>query len=249
MISKITSLGAALLGLIGSAHADVASKQSACCQLVVSGSEAPYPNDLEGAGIPAASVSTYNSGAKISFNNLKALTPADKSGVTRIITSTLPAAERSLGNFNFKQISNQQVYFGEWSQDGLKNDPSRTVYYAGDNSGRVMPTTPVTYAVQGISNYSGANMMSGELTATFGSSIPGVTGTLANNNLKVEINAIINGNWFDGGAKAIDPSTNAQLASGWSKGSFFGAGKTASLAGIASFANHDFDVAFGGVKK
>jgi len=248
MSKTIISLGVALLSLSGNAHADVASKQSQCCLIVVGGSEAPYANDLEGAGVPAVGVSAYDGGARITFNDLKALTSADKNGVSRINTST-PSAKGALGDFNFKQVSNQQVYFGEWSQEGLKNDPSRSVYYAGDSSGRVIPTTPVTYAVQGISNYSGANLMSGELTATFGSAVSGLTGSLANNSLKVEINAINNGVWFDGGAKAIDPATNALLSSGWTKGSFFGAGKTASLAGIAYFSNRDFDVAFGGVKK
>ncbi|WP_028633428.1 Slam-dependent surface lipoprotein [Pseudomonas parafulva] len=250
MVTKLsTPLAVLLLAQTFHVQADVASKQSYCCQIVVGGSEAQYANELEGAGVPAVSIRGHEGGAIIPFENLKSVTPVDANGVTRLSWSGLPPADGTAGRFNFKQVSNQHVYFGEWSQSGLNNAPERIVYYAGDNSGRVLPTTPVTYAVQGISNYAGSNIMSGELTATFGTAVSGVVGSLANAQLKVEIDAIINGVWFDGGATAIDPNTNAQLSKGWSKGSFFGAGETASLAGVAHFGNRDFDIAFGGVKK
>lgn len=250
MIAKLfTPLAVSVLTLTFDAQAEVASRQSYCCQIVVGGSEAQYANELDGAGVPAVSIRGYEGGVKIPFETLNSLKPVDANGVTRLTPSALPSADVTPGYFNFKQVSSQQIYFGEWSQTGLKNDPERVVYYAGDNSGRVLPAVPVTYAVQGISNYTGSNLMSGELTANFGAAVSGVTGSLANSQLKVEINALINGIWFDGGATAIDPATNERLSSGWSKGSFFGAGETSSVAGIAHFGNRDFDVAFGGVKR
>ena len=250
MIAKLlTPLAVSLLTLTCDVQAEVASRQSHCCQIVVGGSEAQYANELEGAGVPAVSIRGYEGGVKIPFESLNSLGPVDANSVTRLTPSVLPSTDGTSGHFNFKQVSSQQVYFGEWSQTGLKNDPDRVVYYAGDNSGRVLPTTPVTYAVQGISNYTGTNMMSGELTANFGAAVSGVTGSLANSQLRVEINALINGMWFDGGATAINPATNERLSSGWSKGSFFGADETSSVAGIAHFGSREFDVAFGGVKK
>ncbi|WP_205300404.1 Slam-dependent surface lipoprotein [Pantoea sp. Ap-967] len=140
---------------------------------------------------------------------------------------------------------------GRWSQNGTDNDPTRVVYYSGDTAGRVLPTTNVSYAVQGISNYSGANLLSGNLNATFGNASPTLSGNLANGALKVQLNAGINTSTaaFSGIATAINPSTNATLSAGTTQGSFFGAGASASLAGIAKFANRNYDTAFGGVKQ
>ena len=252
MSSKmLSSLVAMFLGLSGIAHADTASKQSDCCRIKVGGSALDSVNELNGAGVPSVGVAAYNGGERITFSTLKSLAPIDANGVTRVLTANVGASSNALGDFNFKQVSSQEIYFGEWSREGIKNDPTRTVYYVGDNGGRVLPTTNVTYAVQGISQYSGANILQGELSASFGAAVPSVTGSLANNSLKVEIDAVLNKSaaLFEGAAVAYDPSTNEQLSRGSSKGSFFGAGAAASVAGVAYFGNRDYDVAFGGVKK
>ncbi|MGE8063151.1 Slam-dependent surface lipoprotein [Pseudomonas sp. NPDC089547] len=247
---QVSVVAVALLGLAGVAQADSASGQSYTGTIVVSGASGNTPNHGSQAGAPAVGVLAFYGGAKVGFSGLKGMVPADTNGVTTITPAMMPASHSALGNFDFKQVSTQQVYFGEWSQNGTNNDPTRVVYYSGDTTGRVLPTTNVSYAVQGISNYSGANLLSGDLTATFGAAAPTLTGDLANGSLKVRLAANIDKSTaaFSGAARALNPTTNAQLATGTTQGSFFGAGATASLAGIAKFDNRNYDTAFGGVK-
>ena len=100
-----------------------------------------------------------------------------------------------------------------------------------------------TDGVRGVAN--------SDLTASFGNAAPTLTGSLSNSALKVQVTAAIDTATagFAGTAQARNTATNALLSSGTSQGSFFGAGSTASLAGIAKFTNRDYDTAFGGVAK
>lgn len=248
-----TVLALALLGLTGVAQAATSSGQSYDGTIVVDGSSGTGSTNHPGsAGQPAIGVKAFYNGTKVAFSSLKGMAVTDANGVATITTAMMPASHSTLGNFDFKQVAAQQVYYGEWSQTGANNDPSRVVYYSGDTAGRVLPTASVTYAVQGINNYSGANLMSGDLTASFGTASPTLTGSLSNSALKVSLNANINtaDASFSGNAFAQNPTTNALLSSGTTQGSFFGAGTNASLAGIAKFAdNRNYDTAFGGVAK
>ena len=250
-VLNVSVVAVALLGLAGIAQAASDSGLSYDNAIKVGGSLGSTPNHAGEAGTPSVGVVAFYGGTKVGFSNLKSMVPADGKGVTTITPAMMPTSHAALGNFDFKQVSTQQVYFGEWSQNGTNNDPTRAVYYSGDTTGRVLPTTNVTYAVQGISNYSGANLLSGELTASFGAASPTLTGNLANGALKVQLAANIDKSTaaFSGAAAALNPTTNAQLSSGTTQGSFFGAGATASLAGIAKFANRNYDTAFGGVKQ
>ena len=246
-----TVLAVALLGLAGVAQADSSSAQSYTGTIVVGGTGASSPNHPSSPGQPAVGVLAFYGGAKVPFSGLKGMVATDANGVTTITPAMMPASHSSLGNFDFKQVANQQVYYGEWSQTGANNDPTRVVYYSGDTTGRVLPTANVTYAVNGISNYSGTNVLSGDLTASFGTAAPTLVGSLSNNTLKVQLSANINtaNASFSGNAAARDAVTNASLSTGTTQGSFFGAGSTASLAGIAKFADRNYDTAFGGVAK
>lgn len=246
-----TVLAIAFLGLTGVAQADSASGQSYTGAIVVGGTGASSPNHPSSPGVPAVGVVAFYGGAKVPFSGLKGMVATDGNGVTTITPAMMPASHAALGNFDFKQVANQQVYYGEWSQNGTNNDPTRVVYYSGDTAGRVLPTANVTYAVQGINNYSGANVLSGDLTASFGNAAPTLTGSLSNSALKVQVTAAIDTATagFAGTAQARNTATNALLSSGTSQGSFFGAGSTASLAGIAKFSDRNYDTAFGGVAK
>ena len=247
-----TVLAVALLGLAGVAQADTSSGQSYNGTIVVEGSSGTGSTNHPGsAGQPAVGVLAFYGGAKVGFAGLKGMVATDTTGVTTITPAMMPASHAALGNFDFKQVASQQVYYGEWSQNGTDNDPTRVVYYSGDNAGRVLPTTNVTYAVQGINNYSGANVLSGELTASFGNAAPTLTGSLSNSALKVQVAANINtaNASFSGAAQARNTASNALLSNGTTQGSFYGAGATASLAGIAKFENRNYDTAFGGVAK
>lgn len=247
-----TVLAVALLGLAGVAQADSSSGQSYDGTIIVEGASGTGSTNHPGsAGQPAVGVKAFYNGAKVTFAGLKGMVATDTNGVTTITPAMMPASHSALGNFDFKQVASQQVYYGEWSQNGTNNDPTRVVYYSGDTTGRVLPTTSVTYAVQGINNYSGANVLSGNLTASFGTASPTLTGSLANSALRIGVSANINTATaaFSGTAAAQNPTTNALLSTGTTQGSFFGAGSTASLAGIAKFADRSYDTAFGGVAK
>ncbi|WP_432755788.1 Slam-dependent surface lipoprotein [Pseudomonas sp. WMBT8] len=220
--------------------------------MVVDGSSGSGSTNHPGsAGQPAIGVKAFYNGTKVAFSGLKGMAATDANGVSTITTAMMPPSHSTLGNFDFKQVANQQVYYGEWSQTGANNDPTRVVYYSGDTTGRVLPTASVTYAVQGINNYSGANVLSGDLTASFGTAAPTLVGSLSNSTLKVQLVANINtaDASFAGNAAARDAVTNASLSTGTTQGSFFGAGATASLAGIAKFTDRNYDTAFGGVAK
>ncbi|QJI18415.1 MULTISPECIES: Slam-dependent surface lipoprotein [unclassified Pseudomonas] len=247
-----TVLAMALLGLAGVAQAATSSGQSYDGTIVVDGSSGSGSTNHPGsAGQPAIGVKAFYNGTKVAFSGLKGMAATDANGVSTITTAMMPPSHSTLGNFDFKQVASQQVYYGEWSQTGANNDPSRVVYYSGDTAGRVLPTASVTYAVQGINNYSGANMLSGDLTASFGTAAPTLVGSLSNSTLKVQLAANINtaDASFAGNAAARDAVTNASLSTGTTQGSFFGAGSTASLAGITTFSNRDYDTSFGGVAK
>ncbi|MEE1867551.1 Slam-dependent surface lipoprotein [Pseudomonas auratipiscis] len=247
-----TVLAVALFGLTGVAQAATSSAQSYDNAIIVDGTQGTgTPNHPSANGAPAVGVKAFYNGAKVAFSGLKGMVATDANGVTSITPAMMPTSHSALGNFDFKQVASQQVYYGEWSQNGVHNDPTRAVYYSGDTAGRVLPTASVTYAVQGINNYSGANLLSGDLTASFGTASPTLTGALSNSALKVSLAANINtaDASFSGAAQALNPTTNAQLSKGTTQGSFFGAGATASLAGIAKFTDRNYDTAFGGVRK
>ena len=247
-----TVLAVALLGLAGVAQAATSSGQSYDGTIVVDGSSGSGSTNHPGsAGQPAIGVKAFYNGTKVAFSGLKGMAATDANGVSTITTAMMPPSHSTLGNFDFKQVANQQVYYGEWSQTGANNDPSRVVYYSGDTAGRVLPTASVTYAVQGINNYSGANLLSGDLTATFGTAAPKLTGSLANSALKVQLSANIDTATasFNGAAVGQNLATGAAPIVGTTTGSFFGAGANASLAGIAKFADRNYDTAFGGVAK
>lgn len=250
-VFNYTVLAVALFGLAGVAQADSASGQSYSGAIVVGGTGATTPNHPSSPGVPAVGVTGFHNGAKVPFSGLKGMVATDAQGVTTITPAMMPASHSALGNFDFKQVATQQVYFGEWSQNGTHNDPTRVVYYSGDTAGRVLPTANVTYAVQGINNYSGANLLSGDLTATFGTAAPKLTGSLANSALKVQLSANIDTATasFNGAAVGQNLATGAAPIVGTTTGSFFGAGANASLAGIAKFADRNYDTAFGGVRK
>lgn len=247
-----TVLAVALLGLAGVAQAATSSGQSYEGTIIVDGTDgAGTPNHPGASGVPAVGVKAFYNGAKVPFSGLKGMVATDTNGVTSITPAMMPASHSALGHFDFKQVAAQQVYYGEWSQNGTHNDPTRVVYYSGDTAGRALPTASVTYAVQGINNYSGANVLSGDLTASFGTAAPTLTGSLSNSTLKVALNANINTATasFSGSAAALNPTTNTPLANGTTQGSFFGAGANASLAGIAKFTDRNYDTAFGGARK
>lgn len=206
------------------------------------------PGDHPGTqGAPGIGVKAFYHGAMVGFSGLNAMVADDANGVTSITPAMMPDTHSEFGHFDFAKVSGQEVYFGEWSQNGTTNDPTRSVYYSGDDTGTTMPTGgTANYAVKGINNYDGSNLLTGTLTANFGTQK--LTGSISNSALAVAIDATVNASTasFGGTAKATVSGIDTQ---GLTQGHFFGA-DAAALAGIATFAgNSQHDTAFGGAKQ
>ena len=209
------------------------------------------PGGLPGIKVPAAKdkITSFKSLKKITRKTqfLRVFGGIDKNDVVVLKMSNMPSwvpgFHNKLGNFAFKQIADQEVYFGEWTANGKSELKDRVVYYAGNNKTTNMPSTgTAVYAVKGINHNSNMNqeILSGNLIANFAQKK--LNGKLTKSNMTLEIKANIKGAGFNGDAFA-------NRLPGKTKGQFFGS-NAASLAGIATFASdHSKDTAFGGLKK
>ncbi|MEC9413934.1 MAG: Slam-dependent surface lipoprotein [Pseudomonadota bacterium] len=239
-LQKLSILALAL-GLSGMAHA-TESGQSYLGDITVGGITSTIPSHPGTIGAPGVGVTAFYGGAMVSFSNLTSMVSADGNGIYTITPAMMPPSHASLGNFDFAKVSGQEVYFGEWSQNGTTNDPTRVVYYSGDDTGTTMPTTgTAAYTVKGINNYNGSNLLTGTLNANFGTG--NLSGSMSRSGLSIAINASINSTDASFSGAALANSSTI----GTTEGHFYGA-DAAALAGIAKFTNRDYDTAFGGAK-
>lgn len=245
-VANTLTVIALTLGVSGMASA-TQSAQSSDTYITVGGTTSSTPNHPGTSGAPGVGVNSFHHGAMVGFSGLNAMVADDANGVNSITPAMMPGTHSALGHFDFAKVSGQEVYFGEWSQNGTTNDPTRTVYYSGDDTGTTMPTGgTANYAVKGINNYDGSNLLSGTLTANFGTQK--LTGSISNSALTVSVNAMVDASTasFGGTAKATVGGVDTQ---GLTQGHFFGA-DAAALAGIATFAgSSQHDTAFGGAKQ
>lgn len=229
------------LGFTGMTYA-TESGQSYFGDITVGGTSSTSPDHPGTTGAPGVGVNAFYNGAMVSFSSLTSMVSADNNGIYTITPAMMPPSHASLGNFDFAKVSGEAVYFGEWSQNGTTNDPTRVVYYSGDDTGTTMPTTgTAAYTVKGINNYNGSNLLTGTLNANFGTG--NLSGTMSRTGLSIAINASIDSSDASFSGAAVANSS----AIGTSEGHFYGA-DAAALAGIAKFANRDYDTAFGGAK-
>lgn len=239
-VQKLSILALAL-GLSGMAHA-TESGQSYFGDITVGGTTSTSPDHPGTVGAPGVGVTAFYGGAMVSFSSLTSMVSADGNGIYTITPAMMPPSHAALGYFDFAKVSGEEVYFGEWSQNGTTSDPTRVVYYSGDDTGTTMPTTgTAAYTVKGINNYNGSNLLTGTLNANFGTG--NLSGTMSRTGLSIAINASINSADASFSGAAVANSS----AIGTSEGHFYGA-DAAALAGIAKFANRDYDTAFGGAK-
>jgi len=239
-LQKLSILALAL-GLSGMAHA-TESGQSYFGDITVGGTTSTSPDHPGTIGAPGVGVTAFYDGAMVSFSGLTSMVSADGNGIYTITPAMMPPSHAALGYFDFAKVSGEEVYFGEWSQNGTTNDPTRVVYYSGDDTGTTMPTTgTAAYTVKGINNYNGSNLLTGTLNANFGTG--NLSGTMSRTGLSIAINASINSADASFSGAAVANSS----AIGTTEGHFYGA-DAAALAGIAKFANRDYDTAFGGAK-
>ncbi|WP_411851127.1 Slam-dependent surface lipoprotein [Stenotrophomonas sp. LGBM10] len=201
----------------------------------------PHSRDKAGIG-----VSTVSGGLKVDFAGLSAY--SGKTPINGVTVQTLnvpitgtPGSHSGMGYFSFVKVGSGDVWFGEWSRDGASSFSNRQVYYVGDRTGTTLPAGTASYAVAGLNQFSGSNLLQGTFNADFGAGT--LTGVLNGTGLVVGVNASINA-----GSASFAGAAFANGAAGTTQGQFFGA-NAASLAGIATFAgNSQYDTAFGGTK-
>lgn len=185
----------------------------------------------------------YQSG--ISYKHLdRHAASVDRNGVKTVAAKNAYTGEH-LGKFTFNTIKSggATVQYGEWTGKEFVKGSNRSVYYSGDARTKDMPVAgTATYAVKGVNNYAGNNLMTGSLKADFGART--LAGSLKNSAVNMNINSYIDTKdaEFEGYATA-----NGHV--GKVDGNFFGAGAS-SLAGVAKFkTNASLNTAFGGVKQ
>lgn len=194
-------------------------------------------------GEPGIDVSTVGGGKLISIGGLTKMpgVNTDGNGVTSVKMPGAPGSHSGMGVFNFAKVANAEVYFGEWSHTGKVDDKTHTAYYSGKDASTSVPTGgTASYQVAGINQYSGSNKLNGTLDADFGAKT--LKGSIANASLTVGIDAKIQNN------ASFNGDATANGLAGKTNGQFFGKNQE-SLAGVAQFADHSKDIAFGGNKK
>ncbi|KAA8730824.1 hypothetical protein F4V57_14560 [Acinetobacter qingfengensis] len=240
------------LAMVGAAHADFKSGQS-------------YGGE-EGDGL--LSLGTYNGTAAggvdgvsifgqshASFLQHFTRLGADSNGVYNVAGSDIPG-HGNIGVWNFKQVGSADVWFGNWATEvGTTKaaDPSTyTVFYNGQAVDSAISSAnygvTANYSVSGLNN---GNYYSGTYVATFGASATGtgtLTGTLTDGTSTFNVGTAT----INNATAAISGSnaswTGGKTASGGVvSGNFFNT--QAQLAGIATFTDRSYDIAFGGVRQ
>lgn len=226
--------------------------QGGTAALSVASAGTPY-NGYLGFSALQGLASAFTGSGTSNTNNTVSVTGADDLHlkVSSIPVTAMPGTHSVLGNFNFAQVletsgsqgSLPATYFGEWwgSTDTVTGS-THTVYYAGDNTGRNVPTSgTAVYTVAGINN---GVTLAGKFDADFSAgTLDGTLTAAAGTVTSLAVNAAISSST---GAFSGTATANATEL-GVTSGHFFGANAD-TLAGISQFADSKFDTAFGGVK-
>lgn len=260
----LTSVIISAMTIMGTTHADVVGASSNINNIAI-GTAQSNPDhdgnsDYPGVRVTAADAPFGN--FTIAFDTLQTLAEVDATvdgfEISTLNVSDMPPSHGQLGNFDFAQVPNQDVYFGEWTANRSNPTATHTVYYGGKNKTKTMPSRgTATYTVKGINNFSNSistnpfygrgvqSLYSGRLKANFANNT--LNGGLRRRGSMIIIKSDIDPTTasFNGSAKLLSPFVRD--ASGNSQGQFFGVGASV-LAGIATFDNPEYDTAFGGKK-
>ncbi|GAB1439313.1 hypothetical protein MASR2M36_20830 [Providencia sp.] len=189
-------------------------------------------------GGPGIGYRHMRDGMRISFSGLKSMVTQKPDNVYVLESGGSPHG--NMGKFQFSQVADTEVYYGDWSQTGLEEDKTHTAYFSGENASTAVPTNgKATYTLEGINQFDSEAKLTGAFEADFGEktytgSLQGVT------NSYTMMGSIEEQGQFSGSALAND-SIN-----GTSRGQFFG-DNADSMAGVTSFAdNEQLDTAFAG---
>ena len=241
--TKVTLI-AILVGVSTCASAVTESAQSQTYEtersdIRVAGTEVvrgPHGGQLGDPGIGHRSIA---GGKTISLLGLTKMGTRTDEGVA-IINSGGPSNHSGMGKFQFAEVADAEVYYGDWSQTGMEDDAKHTAFFSGKDATTVVPTEgKATYTIAGINQYDGQKKLSGVFEADFGDK--GYTGSLQGEDLKIALEGKIqDAGSFSGSAIAND------TVSGMNYGRFFGE-NAEHVAGVAVFnSDHKYDTVFGG---
>ena len=192
-------------------------------------------------GDPGIGSRSMKNGMTISFSGLKNMVTNKPDNVYVLESSGGPHGG-GMGKFQFSQVADAEVYYGDWSQTGVAGDTVHTAYFSGKDGSTEVPTSgQATYTIEGVNQFDGEAKLTGKFNADFGTK--DYTGTLVGESLNIAFNGDIhNGGTFSGDALANDS------IKGVNSGQFFG-DNAEQLAGITTFEdNNSLDTAFGGRK-
>lgn len=243
------SLTLGALAVSGMANATASGQTLIGGGITVGGTTSTTVDHPGTVGAPGIGVTNFYGGAMVSFSGLTNMVSASNDVYT-ITPAMMPPSHSTLGYFDFSEISGQDVFFGEWSDDGVVGSTTHTVYYSGLNEDTSVPTSgSATYTVVGINNYDGtaASLLNGTLTADFGAAT--LSGFMASSNgFVVSLGSTtINSDASVTGSNASALQSGSSVAtSGVVDAQFYNS--QADLAGLVDFAGTQYDTAFGGSK-
>ncbi|WP_343525295.1 Slam-dependent surface lipoprotein [Sphingomonas sp.] len=250
-MKTIVLAGLATVLAAGTAQAQFAGGSSDTDKVTVGESNVnggPHVSGRAGIAVPGTE------GKRVDFQGLSLYALPDLNGVRHLNMASSSTQDHSrYGDFRFAQVGSADLWFGEWSQTGNASAGDHTVYYVGNSSGTTVPTSgTATYAVKGISDYANKGVLTGTLTANFGSGTSGtLSGSLSNASTGAGVNigtARIIGASFTGNGAVATQSGTTVASAGAVSGRFFGA-SAAALAGTVKFDGaRQHDTAFGGTK-
>ena len=240
-------LMASLSGASTSVFAEATSQQSqsytdGVVDIRIDKTEATGGYHSGAAGAPGIGYRGTHNGKTIAFSGLKMMSTQKPDDVYQLESSG--GRHVNMGKFQFSQVADAEIYYGDWSQTGVNGDSTHTAYFSGNNASTEVPTNgSAVYSIEGINQFDGE----GKLTGTFNANFENKTyeGLLEGNELKQSMEGdIVENGKFEGTATA----TSHDSISGKSMGQFFGE-NAEHVAGITSFKdNHELDTAFGGKK-
>ena len=223
-------------------------------KVIVGPSNVNYPPDhnVGKAGIGAGY--GMKSQSRVDFAGLAKEVPAALNGVHSLVFpyDGAPKSHDDFGVFQFVKVGANDVWFGEWSQTGASNDPTRTVYYVGADADTAITTTAryAIYTVTGINHYSAAanNLLHGVVVANFTNSV--LTGKMEHGNFKIDMGTV----WINSDATFLSSQRQAEAfrtnpyredLHGIVSGRFYNG--QVDLAGMVTFfSSPEFNTAFGG---
>ncbi|MEX6183660.1 hypothetical protein AB6G20_09090 [Providencia hangzhouensis] len=171
----------------------------------------------------------------ISFSGLKNLVTQKPNNVYVLESGGSPHG--GMGKFQFSQVADAEVYFGDWSQTG-KLMRQRTRFISGENATTELTSGQETHTIAGINQFAGEEKQAGWFNADFADK--SYTGALEG----------VNSHSMEGAIEEDGKFSGTAIANGIHQGDSMGQlfGDNAEQVDVSYENNRELDTAFGGQK-